>query len=108
MRYRCVRSLFVALFLVGLACATANAQGSFFSSITGTVVDTSGAVIPGADVRVKNNDTGAEFSAVTGSDGGFNVPSIPAGTYAVTISLQGFKTIILSKVTVQAAIPASV
>ena len=34
---------------------------------------TSGAVIPGADVKVKNNGTGAEVNAVTGSDGGFNV-----------------------------------
>jgi carboxypeptidase family protein len=89
-------------------CATANAQGSFFGSLSGTVADNSGAVIPGADVKIKNNDTGAEFNAVTGSDGGFTVASMPGGTYTVTVTLQGFKTAVLSKVTVQAAIPASV
>ena len=70
----------------------AYAQGSFFTSLSGTVVDTPGGVIPGADVKVKNTGTGAEVNTVTGSDGGFTVPSLPGGTYTVTVSLMGFKT----------------
>src|SRR5689334_1757820 len=91
-----------------LAPSRSYAQGSVFTSLSGTVVDSSGAVVPGADVKIKNNDTGIEFSAVTGSAGEFNVPSMPGGSYSVTVSLQGFKTAVLSKVTLQAAIPSSV
>src|SRR4051812_48407386 len=99
MRFRFARSVVAALFLTLAASAIASAQGSFFGSLTGTVADNSGAVIPGADVKIKNNDTGAEFNAVTGSDGGFQVASMPGGTYTVSVSLQGFKTAVLSKVT---------
>src|SRR5262245_38911394 len=102
--------------LVGLVVATALAtygnsafaQGSFFSSLSGTVVDSAGLVIPGATVLVVNKGTGAKFEMVTGADGGFNVPSIPGGTYQVTVTLEGFKTKILESVTVNAALPATV
>lgn len=102
--------------LVGLVTAialvvsgsSAFAQGSFFSSLSGTVVDSSGLVIPGATVKVVNKGTGSTTELVTGGDGGFNVPSIPGGTYSVTVTLEGFKTKILESVTVNAAIPATV
>src|SRR5262245_26309625 len=100
--------VWLAAALCAAGSSVAFAQGSFFTSLTGTVVDSSGGVIPGADVRIKNNATGEEFSAVTGADGGFNIASLPAGSYSVTVSLMGFKTVVLSKVTLQAAIPASV
>src|SRR5688572_26371621 len=97
-----------AMVLAVLSSATASAQGSFFTSLSGTVVDDAGLVIPGADVKVKNNGTGAEVNVVTGSDGGFVVPSLQGGNYAVTVSLQGFKTVVLESVTLNAAVPASV
>jgi carboxypeptidase family protein/TonB-dependent receptor-like protein len=90
------------------AAAPAFAQGSFFTSLSGTVSDPSGGVLPGATVRIANNGTGEEFNAVTGSDGGFSVPSLPGGIYSVTVSLMGFKTSILNAVTLNAAVPASV
>src|SRR5436309_1316297 len=105
---RWMAAVAIGLATVVAASSAAYAQGSFFTSLSGTVVDTSGAVIPGADVKIKNNATGEEYSAVTGSDGLFNVASMKAGTYTVTVSLMGFKTVTLSKVTLQAAIPASV
>jgi hypothetical protein len=101
-------SAFAVLAALAATSSAAYAQGSFFTSLSGTVVDSSGAVIPGADVKIKNTATGEEYAAVTGSDGGFNVASMKAGTYSVTVSLMGFKTVTLSKVTLQAAIPASV
>ena len=61
----------IGLATVVAASSAAYAQGSFFTSLSGTVIDPSGAVIPGADVKIKNNGTGEEFTAVTGSDGGF-------------------------------------
>src|SRR5262245_29245253 len=98
----------LAILIVAAASTLAHAQGSFFSSLSGTVADSSGAVIPGADVKVRNNGTGAEYNAVTASDGGFTVPSVPGGTYTVTVSLMGFKTAVLNSVTVNASLPATV
>src|SRR2546426_756140 len=108
MRVRVWRQVCLTVLMTVFVSAAASAQGSFFSSLTGVVQDSSGLVIPGADVKIKNNGTGAEFVTVSGSDGGFTVPSIPAGSYSVTVSLMGFKTVNLTNVTVQAAIPASV
>src|SRR6266516_4216554 len=95
-------SAFAVLGVIAATSSAAYAQGSFFTSLSGTVVDSSGGVIPGADVKIKNNGTGEEFNVVTGSDGGFNVASLPGGGYSVTVSLSGFKTVVLSKVTLQA------
>src|ERR1051325_3499361 len=100
--------LLVAAALVFALTPRAFAQGSFFTSLSGTVADTSGAVIPGANVEVKNTGTGETKNAVSGSDGGVNVASLPGGTYSVTVSLMGFKTAVLSNVVLNASIPANV
>src|SRR6058998_2917494 len=97
-----------AVLIIAAASTLASAQGSFFTSLSGTVADSSGAVIPGADVKIKNNGTGAEYNTVTASDGGFTVPSLPGGTYSVTVSLMGFKTATLNEVTLNASVPATV
>jgi hypothetical protein len=106
-----MRSPFVvllALILAGAVASPAYAQGSFFTSLSGQVVDAQGGVIPGADVKVRNNGTGSENNVVTASDGGFSIPSLPGGVYSVTVSLQGFKTVTLNSVTLNAAVPANV
>jgi len=70
------------------------AQGST-ASIAGTVRDASGAVLPGAAVTVKHLETGLTRSAVTDSNGSFNVPSLPVGAYEVTGEHPGFKVEVL-------------
>src|SRR5258705_5766497 len=107
MKFRFFRFL-TAVIIILFAAATAQAQGSFFTSLSGVVVDSSGGVIPGADVKVKNLGTGSEANAVSGSDGGFTIPSLTGGTYSVTVSLMGFKTAVLNSVTLQAAVPGNV
>ncbi len=108
MRGRFLRRGVLALLIVAAASTLAFAQGSFFTSLSGTVADSSGAVIPGADVKIRNNGTGAEYNTITASDGGFSMPSLPGGTYTVTVSLMGFKTAVLNSVTLNASLPASV
>jgi len=98
--------LFVAL--VCLGGGIAYAQGGVTSSLSGTVVDTSGAVIPGADVSVKNNATAGVSTAVTAENGTFSIPALQPGTYTATVSLMGFKTAVLNDVIVNAGTPASV
>ena len=60
-------------------------------SITGTVRDSSGGVIAGADVTVTNVEKGTTFSAKTNSDGDYLVAGLVAGTYNVTVAQTGFK-----------------
>ena len=65
---------------------------SFFASLSGTVVDNSGAVIPGADVTVKNSASGTTRNLQTNQYGYFSLTELPVGTYEVSVSLKGFAT----------------
>jgi len=87
---------------------TAFAQGGVTSTLTGTVVDSSGAVIPGASIIVKRADTGVSTESVSNAEGQFTVPALNAGTYTVTASLSGFKTVTVNNVVVNAGVPAGV
>src|SRR5215510_11251991 len=78
-------------------CAVLGLAGTT-STLAGVVVDTSGGVIPGADVVAKHNATGVTVSAVTNAEGVFSFPALNTGTYTVTVSLQGFKTYISNDV----------
>ena len=63
-----LRRLVVSIALLALAAGSAFAQGASTTSISGTVVDSGGGVIPGATVLV-TNDAGATFAAVTNAEG---------------------------------------
>lgn len=102
------KSLVAAVLLSLLAAAPAFAQGVASSSITGVVVDNSDSVVPGATVLAKSDSTGAEFQAVTGSNGAFSIPALNPGTYTVTVSLSGFKTAVVKGVVVTAGGPATI
>ena len=96
---------FVLLFFTALTQTAVQAQNT--GAITGTVVDTAGAVVPGATVTVKG-DAGQEFTATTNSGGGYNIPAVASGTYKVTISSVNFKTSIVENVKVDVGTPATV
>src|SRR5712692_391766 len=83
-------------------------QGGTTSTLSGIVVDTSGAVVPGADVVAKHNGTGVTTSAVTNADGVFSFPALNTGSYSVTVSLQGFKTFIENNVVLTSGTGANV
>src|SRR5204863_9720837 len=87
-RRLCVASL-CALALLVLS-APAFAQST--ASISGTVKDSGGGVIPGATVVVKNETTGNSQETVSDKDGAYQVSALGAGTYTVTASLTGFKS----------------
>ncbi len=61
-------------------------------TISGTVLDQSGAVIPNASVIIKNKATGAERKLTSDTDGNFSVPLLTAGEYEVTAQAKGFRT----------------
>ena len=62
--------------------------------ITGTVTDPSGAVVPGATVTAENVGTGLSRSAKTAATGDYRLVELPPGTYKVTVSATGFKTVV--------------
>src|ERR1700751_2470528 len=68
----------------------ANAQSGNSTSITGTVLDPSGAVVVNAAVEVSNPVSGYFRSAVTDAAGKFTIPNVPFNPYHVTVTGQGF------------------
>ncbi len=82
--------LILALVMVAMASSLAFAQ-SASSSLAGTVVDSSGGVLPGVSVTLKNLSSGVSKDDVTNSTGAFGFPSLDPGDYTLTVSLTGFK-----------------
>ena len=68
-----------------------NAQ-VLYGSITGTVTDPSGAVVPHAAIKITQVQTGEARQALSNSSGGYSLDNIPEGTYNVVISTPGFKS----------------
>src|SRR5439155_8292900 len=77
--------------LIASISTLAHGQGANTSSLSGTVTDTSGGVIPGASIAVKNDATGVELTTVTDDKGIFLFPAIQPGAYTLTTTLMGFK-----------------
>jgi hypothetical protein len=83
-----VRSVAVIAALCVAAAASAQAP---VGTISGTVRDQTDALVPGATITIRNIATGAERHVVSTEDGTFAVPALPAGNYAVSAELAGFK-----------------
>ncbi len=79
------------LALVVTAPGTSYAQ-RMTGELSGSVVDSSGGVIPGADVAVTNEASGAARRTVTNSDGFFAFAALPAATYTVSVKMPGFNS----------------
>jgi len=93
--------LWVAFLAALFSCGVPSpAQTSGTGALTGTVTDTSGAVIPGAVVTATNLGTGQSRTATTDSTGNYNFSLLPAGAYHVTFSAQRFKTVEVRSVSV--------
>lgn len=80
--------LFAALFSL-LPCAVAQGVSG---RMAGTVTDNSGAVIAGAAVQARNIETNAVTNATSQEDGTFSFPSLTAGAYEVTTTMNGFES----------------
>src|ERR1700678_3705646 len=85
----------VQIFSFVLLCCAAHtplAAQQILGAITGTVKDASGAAVPGATVKAINTATNLEVTAKTESNGSYLVPNLPAGTYVLAITKEGFET----------------
>jgi hypothetical protein len=86
-----MRRQYCVLFLLVLSLSLALpvlAQNT--GSITGTVRDATGAVVPGAEVTVTDTDKGISLKTTTNGDGDYLVAGLPAGAYTLSISAKGF------------------
>jgi outer membrane receptor protein involved in Fe transport len=86
------RSCLLIVSLSILMCAPAFAQG-VSSSVNGSLVDSTGAAIPGATCKLTEPATGVGFTATSGLDGLFTFPAVPAGTYTLSVRAPGFKAL---------------
>ncbi|HEY2976263.1 MAG TPA: TonB-dependent receptor [Pyrinomonadaceae bacterium] len=78
--------------LCALLLAVAHAQTAT-ATLSGTIVDQNGAVVPGADVTIINTGTGLQRQATTDDEGSFTVPLLPPSTYRVRVQRTGFSPV---------------
>ncbi len=88
---RCSRiaAPFVALLSIAIFSIFAGAQTTT-SNVEGTVKDTNGAVISGAQVKLSGSTLGVERTIVTNEEGFYRFVAVPAGNYSVTVTQTGF------------------
>jgi len=93
------RSCFCVCFLVLFASLTAFGQAGR-GSISGTITDPGGALVPGAQVALLNKATGVTLHTASSSAGLYTFISLNPGVYQVTVSQAGFSNLIQDKITV--------
>jgi Carboxypeptidase regulatory-like domain/TonB dependent receptor-like, beta-barrel len=91
--------LAVCCFAIGLNAIAQTDRGT----ITGTITDPAGAVIASAAVEAKNTATGAVYQAGSSGTGNYTLAQLPAGTYDLTVTVQGFKKFVRTGILVQVA-----
>ena len=85
---------FILLSLLALLFAARLSAQSPNGTVSGLVVDPTGAVVIGADILAANDETGVQYAARTNAEGIYLVSSLPPGTYRLEVSKAGFKTLI--------------
>ena len=97
--------------LTGVLFVCLLVAGSLFSqtsSLTGTVADPTGAVIPNAAVSVTNTQTGAKRSDTSDTQGRFTIPQLPPGTYSLMAQAPGFNDVTIQAIELLVNSPATV
>src|SRR5262249_20061302 len=98
------------LLCLGLALLLSSvaAVAQFNASVTGKVIDPSGALVPRAKISVKNSETNRVQSAITGDSGVYRISQLPPGTYTVEAEANGFRKATIGPVVVLAEQPLAV
>ena len=90
------------LFMVLAFLPSAKAQVRSTGVVLGTVTDQSGAAVPGANVSLRNVETGTALATETLTTGDYQFPVVPSGQYQLTVTKQGFKSFLQSQFSVGA------
>lgn len=102
-----LRTILTAV-LVLFVCQGASALLAQTTSLTGVVTDPQGAVIPGIEITLTNQDTQRRRTAITDDQGNYLFSQVTPGTYELRAELTGFKTTIMPDVVLQVDTPATV
>jgi len=97
---RTLKILFHGLLFIGFCTLPSWGQ---MGSIAGTVTDTSGAVVQGAEIAARNLQSNSLRNVTTSATGAYSLPDLPVGTYEVNISRESFKTFHAANVQVSVA-----
>src|ERR687896_710656 len=81
-------AILVAIVFVGTPVADAQV---LYGSIVGNVVDSTGAALPGATVKIEQAETKLTRELVTDSAGSYQFTAVPSGTYTITVTMSGFR-----------------
>jgi hypothetical protein len=84
-RFRSLRRILYFLSMAAVLIAQTDR-----GTITGTITDSTGAVVPSAAIETKNTATGAAYATTATATGNYTFPSLPAGTYELTVTAPGF------------------
>ena len=79
------------LFVEMVVCSQMFAQVAG-GTLSGTIIDPSGAAVPQAQVTIRNVATGVERAVSTNADGFYTVPNLQPGSYEITVTAKGFST----------------
>ncbi|HWB95848.1 MAG TPA: carboxypeptidase regulatory-like domain-containing protein, partial [Bryobacteraceae bacterium] len=82
----------ICVLLLALGCAISATAQTDRATVTGTVTDSTGAVMPNASVTMTNAGTKAVFTTPTNGNGVYTIPSLPVGLYTLEVRHEGFKT----------------
>jgi hypothetical protein len=91
----------IVLLIAGFVIFPSGACAQSTATITGTITDASGAVVPGAKILVHNAGTGEERPAESDAAGVYAVPSLPVGEYRVTVSSSGMQSVVANNVVLE-------
>src|SRR5437868_8288515 len=81
-----------------LVTATSILAQSDTSSISGTITDSSGAVVPDAQITIHNNATLADRTIASNESGVYNLTNLPPGSYSIRVTKAGFQNSTLNDV----------
>jgi hypothetical protein len=99
----CMKIAAAMLLIAGVA---ANAQ--FNASLSGTVLDPTGAIIPGATVTLLNTGTQQQFTTTSSGSGAYRFEELPPASYKLTVTAKGFQQSNIDNVNVVAEAPRSI
>jgi hypothetical protein len=96
--------IFIALAALLLLTSRAALAQYDTGSVVGVIQDATGAVIPGANVNAVNKATGVTSTAVSGTAGEYEIPSLHTGTYRIMVEHQGFSTAVADNILVSVGV----
>lgn len=100
--------LLSTLVVTALLLHAAWAQVADAGTVLGTVTDSTGAMVPGVSITLRNPENNLTYKTATDQSGEFRFPTVPAGSYELTAERDGFRKVVHSAFAVHAAEPAHV